>query len=83
MENKESPRIRYESDGEETTFTYPFPILKEQDLKVWIDSNKQEKGFKIEGIQTIGGEVIFDIPPEQGSIITLLREDTYPKPEED
>lgn len=77
---RQNPRIRYEADGKETTFTYPFTISKEQDLKVWIDSNEQKGGFKIKGIQaTTGGEVIFDTPPEQGSIITLLRKDTYHK----
>ena len=68
------PRIRYIADGEQTGFIYPFPIFKEDDLKVWIDSNLVETGYVISGAGlSEGGEVTFNTAPLSGAVITLIR----------
>ncbi|MGD9637834.1 MAG: hypothetical protein AB7U85_02090 [Alphaproteobacteria bacterium] len=69
-----TPRIRYEADGEQTIFIYSFPIFKDEDLQVWLDSEQITTGFSISGAgESGGGEIVLDTAPTQGTIVTLLR----------
>lgn len=69
-----TPRIRYEANGVQTSFIYHFPIFKEEDLQVWVDSDLVATGYEISGIgESEGGQIVFDTAPADGTIITLVR----------
>lgn len=68
------PRIQVVADGIQTEFTYPFPIFKETDLEVYLDENLQTSGYSVLGSgESAGGQVIFELAPLSGIIITLRR----------
>ena len=70
-----TPIVRYNADGAMTDYPYGFPIFASEDLAVYLDGAKQSSGFTINGAgDTAGGTVVFDIAPEDGTIITLARE---------
>ncbi len=70
-----TPVTRYLADGDQTEFTYPFPIFASEDLAVYIAGAKQISGFDIAGAgATSGGIVTFDIPPAQDAVVMLRRE---------
>jgi hypothetical protein len=70
-----TPIVRYVANGTQTLFLYAFPIFASEDLAVYIDGAKQSSGFTINGAgETAGGNVAFDVPPADESIITLARE---------
>lgn len=70
-----APVIRYNADGAQTDFSYPFPIFASEDLAVYLDGAKQISGFDIAGAgNTSGGTVTFDTAPADGAIVTLSRE---------
>lgn len=69
-----TPVARYLADGNETVFTYPFPIFASEDLAVYQNGARQAYGFTItDSGQTKGGTVIFDTAPAQGVVVTLER----------
>ena len=70
------PRIRYESDGKMTTYTFPFAIFKVEDLKVYFDTALQQlSSYTVSGAgETNGGSVTLSTVPAAGTIITLARE---------
>jgi len=69
-----TPIVRYNADGIQNTYTYPFPIFASEDLSVYIDGAAQASGYVIDGAgETAGGSVIFDEAPNIGAIITLAR----------
>ncbi len=68
------PVIRYNADGVTLTYSYPFPIFKNEDIVVYFDGARQYSGFEVSGAgQTEGGTITFDIAPANGIIITLMR----------
>jgi len=70
-----SPIVRYNADGAQTSFTYPFPIFASEDLAVYVGGAKQSSGYDISGAgSTSGGSVTFDSAPDDGAIVTLARE---------
>lgn len=70
-----TPVVRYNANGVQTVFTYPFPIFASEDLAVYLNGAKQISGFDISGAgQTNGGSVTFDSAPDEGTIVTLARE---------
>ncbi len=70
-----APIVRYNANGTQSIYSYSFPIFASEDLAVYIDGAKQASGFTISGAgNTNGGNITFDNPPAQGSIITLARE---------
>jgi len=69
-----SPKISYVSDGVISQYNYPFRILEENDLIVFVDDVEQSSGFTITGVnQANGGTVNFTIAPQVGSTIILQR----------
>lgn len=70
------PRIRYVSNGEMTTYAFPFAIFKDEDLKVYFDTALQpQASYTVSGAsETNGGSVTLSAAPENGTIITLARE---------
>ncbi len=68
------PLVRYNADGVQTVFTYPFPIFASEDLAVSFDGAPQSSGFTVAGAgQTAGGTVTFDTAPADGVIVMLER----------
>src|SRR5512134_407401 len=69
------PRIQYIADGTRCEFVYPFAVLTESSLEIYLDSTKQTTGFTVKGIgQSDGGFVLFAAPPAPGVIVTLRRQ---------
>ena len=69
-----APLVRYVADGEQTVYSYPFPIFASEDIAVYFDGAVQGSGFTVGGAgQTNGGTVTFDAAPTDGVIVTLER----------
>ena len=69
-----SPRDQYLVKTAQTTFTYSFPIFRDQDLEVYHDDILQTTGFTIAGSgNSAGGEVTFLTAPAAGTVVTLAR----------
>ena len=69
-----SPRIQYVGNGAQTAFPYPFPIFKNEDLEVYLGTDKQNAGFTIAGAgSSNGGTVTFTVAPTDGILVTLRR----------
>ncbi|MCP4393316.1 MAG: hypothetical protein GY804_03465 [Alphaproteobacteria bacterium] len=72
-----SPRKQYIADGSQTVFVYPFPVFKEENIKIYFDGEAKETGFAVVGVgESEGGQVEFDAPPSNGAIVTIAREIT-------
>lgn len=68
------PLVRYVTNGTQTDFQYPFPIFASEDLIVHFDGAPQYNGFDVSDAgDTSGGFITFDIPPSNGTILTLER----------
>jgi len=68
------PRIQVIANGTQTSFIFPFPIFKEDDLEVFLDDVRQTSGFSVSGVgQSTGGNVVFTSPPVNNSQVTLRR----------
>ena len=69
------PRNEYVADGQQTTFSFTFPILQEAHLAVYLNDTQASSGFNIIGErETDGGVVFFDQAPAAGTNVTLLRD---------
>lgn len=69
-----TPRIQYEADGVQDTFTFPFPVFAGSDVHVFIEDVRQETGYSVTGAgESAGGEVTFAVPPQAGAVVTLTR----------
>jgi hypothetical protein len=69
-----TPIVRYNANGTQTTYAYPFPIFASEDLKVYLNGAPQFTGFDIVNAgNTNGGSVVFTTAPVSGIIITLER----------
>jgi len=72
--NNVTPRVQYTGNGSTTSFPYSFAIFDESDMVVYVGDEVIESGYTVTGAgQTEGGNVVFDTAPEDGAIITLLR----------
>ena len=68
-----SPRIQYNGDGSEKTFPFPFPVLADDDLLVFVNDTPAT-GFAIAGLaDPDGGDITFLEAPAAGTTVTLLR----------
>lgn len=69
-----SPLIHYIADGVTTSFTFPFPIFKAEDLAVY-ENKTQTFDYSISGAgDSCGGTVTLAVPPVVGTILTLWRQ---------
>lgn len=68
------PRVRFIADGNVKEFLFGFVIFENENLDVYIDDTLAAGGFTIEqNSDGKGGKVIFDTAPQDGKIITLIR----------
>lgn len=69
-----SPRVRYIGDGMTTIFSFLFPVFEGEDLDVYLSDQLQTSGYKIKIMASgSGGEISFDLPPERGVSVTIIR----------
>ncbi|NQU61006.1 MAG: hypothetical protein HQ512_07735 [Rhodospirillales bacterium] len=72
-----SPRIQYTGDGSQTTFTYPFPIFADADMRAYENETLKTltTDYTISGAgNSAGGSVTFGTAPANGIIVTLKRQ---------
>jgi len=69
------PLVQYTADGQQTEFTFPFPVLAAQDLIVVFDDGAAPGGFSVTGVgDSAGGTVTFDSAPPADTRVTLYRD---------
>jgi hypothetical protein len=70
-----TPRVQYTANGSQIAFTFLFPIFAAADMEVWLGNVKQSSStYSISGIGISGGgSVLFNTPPANGTLITLVR----------
>ncbi|MBO7712618.1 MAG: hypothetical protein J6S85_03895 [Methanobrevibacter sp.] len=72
--NAVTPKVQYTGNGSTTVFPYTFAIFANSDMVVYLDDEIQESGYTISGAgQSAGGDVTFTNPPDDGVIVTLIR----------
>jgi hypothetical protein len=72
------PLVRYTANGVDTSYAYPFPIFASEDIQILFNGVSQLQGFTVNGAgNTQGGQVVFDTPPANGIILTILRQVPY------
>jgi hypothetical protein len=74
--NKSGP---YTANGVTTSFAWTgFRVIDESDLKVYTTEDNVDtevtSGFSITGVPGTSGTVVFDEAPEDGTVITIIRE---------
>jgi hypothetical protein len=68
------PVVRYEANGTQTGFAYPFPIFEADNLEVYLADTLVGSGFTVIGSgETEGGQVVFAAAPAAGTVVTLRR----------
>jgi hypothetical protein len=72
--NTTVPLIEYTGDNITDTFSYPYKVLRVQDMSVFLDQVLQNSGFTVSGIgDDNGGNVIFTTPPATDVVVRLER----------
>lgn len=70
----QTPLVNYTASGSGTVFAYPFRILNESDLEVYVGGVQQTTGFEVLGVgDGVGGDITFTEPPLAGTAIKLQR----------
>lgn len=73
----QDPVASYVANGATTNFTFPFRILAEGDLKVYVDGVEQVGGYTITGVgDQNGGSIAFTVAPAANAIVRLQRINT-------
>ncbi|VUX45927.1 hypothetical protein DF3PA_170028 [Candidatus Defluviicoccus seviourii] len=68
------PVARYEANGTQTNFAYPFPIFEPENLEVYLAYTLVSSGYSVTGAgETEGGQVVFATAPTEGTVVTLKR----------
>ena len=69
------PRAHYAANGVQTAFPFTFPVFDADDMEVWIDDSLQlHSAYSVSGIGVaVGGTVIFTVPPQPSTQVTLRR----------
>ncbi|MBK8174271.1 MAG: hypothetical protein IPK66_02995 [Rhodospirillales bacterium] len=69
------PRVQYVADGVRREFLFPFAIIDQSNLEVYVADELQTTGFEIRGAgKTDGGSVVFDTAPASGLTVSLRRQ---------
>lgn len=67
------PRARFIADGATTDFFYNFNIFTPEDMDVYLNEQLQATGYEIICNESEGGKVIFATPPQEGIVVTIIR----------
>ena len=73
MSETNNIRNQYIADGVIDNFFFDFNIFKEEYLEIYLNSEKQNNGYDILSFTENGGEIKFEIAPQNGTIVTLVR----------
>ncbi|MBQ7413315.1 MAG: hypothetical protein IJV07_03460 [Alphaproteobacteria bacterium] len=70
------PRIQYVADGLLATYEFPFAVFDASDIRVYLDDIQQnQNSYTVTGVRhSDGGSVIFNTAPNQGVVITIVRD---------
>lgn len=71
------PRIQFEATGETATFSFSFVIFEKKDLEVYLNDDKQTSGYTVNLNADKKGSVTFDVAPQSGTLVTLVRNMNY------
>ena len=70
----QDPVVTYTANGSVDTFSFPFRIILEEDIKVYLDGVLQSSGYTVTGVDAAGGgDVIFTTAPTNGLDVRLQR----------
>jgi len=72
-----TPRSQYTATASQTTFTYPFPIFLDADLKVYVGDTLQTltTHYTVTGAGgSSGGTVVLVTGASEGAIVTIIRD---------
>lgn len=67
------PVVHFIADGEVTEFFYNFATFGEDDLDVYIGEELQNSNYSIVSNGEYGGKVVFNRPPAEGVVVTIIR----------
>ncbi len=68
------PRIGYVADGATQSFTFPFPVLAAEDLRIAIDGESEVPAHTVSGVgDQAGGSVTFAAAPAADAQIVIWR----------
>lgn len=68
-------KVIYATDGIQTEFPFPYRIFNNENLTVFLDEVQVINGFNVENEESVNGaSVVFDIAPESGKELTLMRQ---------
>lgn len=68
-----TPQIQFLGDGVQTAFAFPFAVLDAASLVVTFGAGEAAAAHSVGLMGSAGGTVTFDVPPPEGTLITLLR----------
>lgn len=68
MINDILPRHQEIADGKTQSFAFPFEVIDNKYINVYLNSEKQESGFTVEN-----GAVFFEEPPVEQTLVTITR----------
>ena len=70
---KQTTVIHFVADGEVREFHFNFQIFEAGDIDVYLDEKLTDTGYNVSVDEEIGGKVIFNQPPANGTRITIIR----------
>ena len=66
------PRIQYDGDGTTTDFAFPFLVFEDDEVAVWVDDGLVDRADYTVALLEVGGTVLFDTAPADGTVVTLV-----------
>lgn len=70
---KQTTVVHFIADGEVREFHFNFQIFEAGDVDVYLDETLTDTGYNVSIDEEIGGKVIFNQPPVNGTRITIIR----------
>lgn len=70
---KQTTVVHFIADGDVSEFHFNFQIFEAGDVDVYLDETLTDTGYNVSVDEEIGGKVIFNQPPANGTRITIIR----------
>jgi hypothetical protein len=72
------PIIKYTGNGVATVFAYPYKVLTDTDITIYVNNVEQIGGYSVAGVgNDNGGNVTFSTAPGSGALIVIQRIVTF------
>ena len=65
--------VHFIADGEVREFNFKFQIFEAGDVDVYLDETLTDNGYNVSIDEGVGGKVVFNQPPANGTRITIIR----------